>query len=74
MSDFDDVMLGKIPERVKKILALKLGNNDRCYLKEKRARDFACRWKDSYLLKIGEGRKMLRSPRYVAKRAKPFIF
>lgn len=67
MSDFDDVMLGKVPDRVKKILALKLGNNDRCYLKERKAKDFAYRWKDSYLLKIGEGRKMLKSPRYVAK-------
>ncbi len=63
----DDVYIGRLSEKIKEGLDLKLGNNDRCYLAEKKADEFARRWEDSYLAKISEAKKILRSPRYVAK-------
>lgn len=64
--DNDDVMIGKVSERAQKLVGLTLRNNDRCYLREETVRSFASPWKDSYLSKIKEGRKMIRSPRYLA--------
>ncbi len=63
----DDVYMGRLSEKIKDGLGIKLGNNDRCYLAEKKANEFAQRWEDSYLAKIAEAKKILRSPRYIAK-------
>ncbi len=70
MTDYDDVLIGKISERIKLILKVDLGSNDRCFLKEERANEFVSRWEDSYLAKISEGKKILKTPKYVSNDAK----